>query len=94
MKLGKRASRQFADLLLNPPKPNDKLRAAAKRYLKTTGKDEMRIYRIKVEHQENGTNWSKFDLAGEDFDAVVKKAKKRLAAKEKIESVELLASED
>jgi uncharacterized protein (DUF1778 family) len=28
------ASRQFADLLLNPPKPNHALRAAAKRHLK------------------------------------------------------------
>jgi uncharacterized protein (DUF1778 family) len=28
------ASRQFADLLLNPPKPNDALRAAAKRHLR------------------------------------------------------------
>ena len=27
------ASKQFAELLLNPPKPNDALRAAAKRHL-------------------------------------------------------------
>lgn len=54
----------------------------------------MRIYRVDIEHKEFGRNYDSHDIAAGNFDELVKRVKIRLKDGERIESVELLASED
>ena len=54
----------------------------------------MRIYKVNIEHATYGQNWSRTKVAARSFDEAVKFAKRKLERRERIESVELLASSD
>lgn len=54
----------------------------------------MRIYKVSVEHKEHGRNWSRFNVAGRNFEEALKRARQRLPKDEVIESMELIAEAD
>ena len=54
----------------------------------------MRIYKINVEHEVEGLNYTSFKVSAKSFREAVAKASKRLESGEKIEAVVLLESAD
>jgi hypothetical protein len=54
----------------------------------------MRIYKVYVEHKTYGMNWSSMKVDARTCEEAIKKAKKELSTRERVESVELLASTD
>jgi hypothetical protein len=56
--------------------------------------DKMRIYKIMIEHSRFGLKFSSVSLAAKSCEEAIKKANKKMRKNERVESVELLASED
>lgn len=54
----------------------------------------MRIYKVNLEHVQEGLNWSSVKVAAKNFHVAVEKAKKTMKSFERIESVELVATTD
>jgi len=54
----------------------------------------MRIYKIMIEHSRFGLKFSSVSLAAKSCEEAIKKANKKMRKNERVESVELLASED
>jgi hypothetical protein len=54
----------------------------------------MRIYKVNIEHSRFGRNFSSEKIAARTFAEVIRKARKILRSRERIESVELIAAVD
>jgi hypothetical protein len=54
----------------------------------------MRIYQVNTEHVVVGRNYSSYKIAARTCEEAIAKAKKEFMPAERLESVELLASED
>jgi hypothetical protein len=52
----------------------------------------MRIYKLKIEHKTYGLNWSSTKVVARTFEEAVRKTKRELSSRERIESVELQAT--